>query len=110
LGSIPYYETKGSFEMNCNLINILVDLAQISTPIVAIVGFIFVWLQIKKQTDQLHSDRLLSLYQDLDTEEAQADRKFLYNEFPKIAKPTDMQVKIARRTLASLSLRKSVNL
>ena len=88
--------------MNCHLLNILVDLAQIFTPFVALGGFIFVWLQIKKQTDQLHSDRLLSLYQDLDTEEAQADRKFLYNEFPKISKPTAKQIKIARRTLASL--------
>lgn len=101
--------------MNCNLINILVNLAQILTPIIAIVGFIFIWLQIKRQIDQLHSDRLLSLYQDLDTEEARADRKFLYNKFPKIAKPTDMQIKKARRTLASLDrmsyqvIRKFVN-
>jgi len=88
--------------MNSNWLESMVEWAQIITPIIAIMGFVFVWQQIKKQTEQLHSDRLLSLYQDLDTEDARSDRRFLINDFPKIAKPTDEQAEIARRTLASL--------
>jgi len=87
--------------MNSELLGVLVDLAQIATGAVAIISLIFVWSQVKQLKDQFRSDRLLSLYKDLDTPEAQADRKFIYKVFSKTAKPTEMQVKRARRVLAS---------
>jgi hypothetical protein len=94
---VTYRVGNGGIEMCINL----GDIFQIIATVLALIGLFFVWWQIRKQTEQLHSDRLLSLYKDLDTTESQEDRKFIYNEFPKIAKLTDDQEKRVRRVLAA---------
>jgi hypothetical protein len=77
-------------------------MAQIMTPILTIIGLVYVARQLLLQSALLHSGRLHSLYQDLDTASARGDRAFIYKRFARIKKPTTAQRAQARRVLASL--------
>lgn len=78
------------------------DIAQIVAAASAAIGLFLVWWQVRKQTLQRFSDRVLDLYRELDTKEARSGRKFVYAEFPKLQNPTDAQIERVRDVLASM--------
>lgn len=66
--------------------SVYTDIAQIVAAASAAVGLFLVWLQVRKQTTQHFSDRVLDLYHELDTNEAREERRFVYMDFPKVEK------------------------
>ncbi len=78
------------------------DIAQIVAAASAAIGLFLVWWQVRKQTTQHFSDRVLDLYHELDTEEARNERRFVYTEFPRLRNPTEEQIDIVRDVLASM--------
>jgi hypothetical protein len=78
------------------------DIAQIMAAASAAVGLLLVWWQVRRQTTQHFSDRILDLYHEFDTKEAREKRKFVYAEFPKLPNPTEEQIDIVRDVLSSM--------
>lgn len=78
------------------------DIAQFVAAGFAAIGLFLLWWQVRKQTTQHFSDRVLDLYHELDTNQAWDERKFVYTEFPKIENPTKEQVDRVRDVLASM--------
>ena len=78
------------------------DIAQFVAASSAAIGLFLVWRQVRKQTTQHFSDRVLDLYHELDSKQARNERRFVYTEFPKIKKPTKDQIDRVRDVLASM--------
>ena len=79
-----------------------VDLAQIIAAAAAPVGLFLLWWQVRKQTAQHFSDRVLDLYRELDTTAAREERRFVYTEFPRLGKPTEKEEQRVREVLAAM--------
>ncbi|MHB8092705.1 MAG: DUF4760 domain-containing protein [Syntrophales bacterium] len=79
-----------------------VDIAQIVVAASAAIGLFLVWWQVRKQTTQHFSGRILDLYHELDTNQTRDERRFVYTEFPTIKNPTKEQIDRVRDALASM--------